>query len=364
MRKFTILFLAIVFGITVGGSSVYLFFTNDYLASYAPTLTAHKNRLYTVSINSSVSESIDHAAPNVVGIVNYSGDKQVGTGSGVIYKLTDDYAYIVTNQHVINEGTRYEVMFNNEEVVEGELIGEDLITDLAVVRIKKGTIDHRITFADSDAIKVGDFVVAIGNPLGLYGTSTLGIVSSTGRLVPIDINRDGDDDWYAQVLQTDAAINPGNSGGALVDLKGNLVGINSMKIASSEVEGIGFSIPTNLVKRITLDIERYGKVIRPYLGVRLVSLTSLTDAERTSANIVDAENGVYIIDVVENSSAEQQGLRTGDVITQVDGEAVLDNSHFKLKLYSYEVGDLVTFTVLRGEKEIRLEFELEADKVQ
>lgn len=205
-----------------------------------------------VDVTSQVTEVVGNVQNTVVGVVNIQNQNifgnqrtQGGTGSGVIYKKEGDHAYIVTNHHVIQGASNVEIVLNNEEQIEAELLGSDMYTDLAVLRVPAGEVPNAIEFGSSESLQVGEPVIAIGNPLGLQfaGSVTQGIISGKERLIPVDFDQNGVVDWQAEAIQTDAAINPGNSGGALVNLDGQLVGINSMKISNPNVEGLGFAIP-------------------------------------------------------------------------------------------------------------------------
>jgi len=274
-----------------------------------------------------------------------------GTGSGVIYKLTSDSAYIVTNNHVVEGGTKVEIETTSGYRVTGTVVGKDAVTDLAVVKIPKGLIDDYIEFSDSSALKVGEYVIAIGNPLGLSSSATLGILSSKERLVPVDTDGDGQDDFYAAVLQTDAAINPGNSGGALINLDGKLIGINSMKIAETYVEGIGFSIPSTLVMRIISELEANGEVNRP---TRLLGITiQLTEYNNFFAN--------KIVDVNNDSWAEQIGLQVDDLIIQINGNSIVNIFDLKYSLTNTPSGETLTLTIVRGNDTIEKEITMPAD---
>lgn len=305
-----------------------------------------------------IDQSINRASPSVVGIVNQQNGQSRSTGSGVIYKVTGDTTYVVTNYHVIKGADDIEVVFDGDVRTKGTVIGHDLMTDLAVVTIPKEDFHQQMVFSKQPVSK-GDFVLAIGNPLGLdlYGTITLGIISAQERFIPVDLDKDGEYDYVAKVIQTDAAINPGNSGGALVDLHGQLIGINSMKIAGSQVEGIGFSIPIDVVQHVIDDIEAYGKVLRPYMGVQLKSMNRLSEAERRRLDI-DLDEGVLVLDVVVGSPAEQGGLITNDVITHFNGDKIEQVSDFRAKLYHYQPNETVMLTVKRDTLSLEVEIKL------
>lgn len=324
--------------------AVFILFGFDKLSTvyplYIPNIF-YKSRVdYVVNIESAVSEAIEKTTKDVVQVNNYLGNTLRGTGSGVIYKLTADKAYIVTNNHVVEGASQVEIETSSGYRIFGTLKGTDAITDLAVIEIDKGTIDHYMSFADSQAIKVGEHVIAIGSPLGLSGSATLGILSSKERLVAVDTNNDEKVDWYASVLQTDAAINPGNSGGALINLDGKLIGINSMKIAESDVEGIGFSIPANLVDRIIVELETSETVNRPerILGISIQGVS------------YDNNNALQITDVVNGSLAEEIGLLTDDIITEINGNSI--NYIFELKYYlsTAKVNEKISLTIIRDKE--------------
>ena len=264
-------------------------------------------------------------------------------GSGVIYKIENGYAYIVTNNHVISGSQELEVLMADGTREKAELIGADKWTDLAVLKIK------------ADEVKAGQTAIAIGSPLGTeFATSvTQGIVSAKDRSVPTDVDGDGKQDWVVTAIQTDAAINPGNSGGALVNAAGQVIGINSMKISKSSVEGIGFAIPSNEVVSIINQLEKSGKVIRPVLGISMVDLTSVSSQGRQQLDLSnDVKEGVVVADVQENSSASKGGLKQYDVITEIDGKPITGVQTLRKALYSKTVGSSMEVTYYRnGQKQ-------------
>lgn len=297
-----------------------------------------------------MEQAIHQAKPAVVGVIRKNQNQDKGTGSGVIYKLTKDEAYIVTNQHVIKDADRIEVALSRDERVKATLVGSDLLTDLAVLKIPRGEINTSIKFAADDDVRLGEFVYAIGNPLGLdlYGSITLGIVSAPKRLIPVDLNKDGEHDFLATVIQTDAAINPGNSGGALINLKGELIGINSMKMTGTQIEGIGFAIPISLVKTIISDLETYQVVQRPYLGIYVKSIDQLKPKIKTELDLEDFKKGVYVSDCIKQSPADISGILVGDVIIKVNEVEIKNVSDFRYQLYQYPLGEVVKLTIARN----------------
>ena len=276
-------------------------------------------------------------------------------GSGVIYKVENGYAYIVTNNHVISGSQELEVLMADGTREKAELIGADKWTDLAVLKIKADKVTTVAEFANSDEVKAGQTAIAIGSPLGTeFATSvTQGIVSAKDRSVPTDVDGDGKQDWVVTAIQTDAAINPGNSGGALVNAAGQVIGINSMKISKSSVEGIGFAIPSNEVVSIINQLEKSGKVIRPVLGISMVDLTSVSSQGRQQLDLSnDVKEGVVVADVQDNSSASKGGLKQYDVITEIDGKPITGVQTLRKALYSKNVGSSMEVTYYRnGQKQ-------------
>ncbi|KGX89257.1 S1C family serine protease [Pontibacillus marinus] len=319
-----------------------------------------------VDVTTQVTKVVADVQETVVGVINIrrgssnffeSQSAQQGTGSGVIYKKSDGKAYVVTNHHVIQGADELEVELIDGTRIEAQLLGSDPYMDLAVLEMSSEKVGKAIKLGSSDDLKVGEPALAIGNPLGLKfaGSVTKGIISGKERAIPQDLNGDGRVDWNAEVVQTDAAINPGNSGGALINIKGQLIGINSMKIAKSAVEGIGFSIPIDIAKPIIQDIEEDGEVTRPYMGVEAYSLADVPRAEweRTLKLPEEVTQGVFLRRVEPASPADAAGLKKYDVITQLDGKPVKDIVDLRKHLYQEkEVGDQMEVTLYReGEKQ-------------
>ena len=276
-------------------------------------------------------------------------------GSGVIYKNADGYAYIVTNYHVIANSQELEVLLADGTRAKAEIVGSDQWTDLAVIRIANTNVSTVAEFANSDDVQVGQTAIAIGSPLGSeFATSvTQGIVSATNRSVATDVDGDGQEDWVVTAIQTDAAINPGNSGGALINSAGQVIGINSMKISKSSVEGMGFAIPSNEVVSIIKQLETDGKITRPALGISMVSLSSVNERVIEQLNLPrDVKNGVVIAEVMAKGSAKAAGLQAYDVIVEMDGQKIEGIQNLRKVLYSHKVGDKLEVTYYRnGQKQ-------------
>ncbi len=314
-----------------------------------------------VDVTTAVTKAIDQASDAVVGVVNiqaagfWSQGGEAGVGSGVIYKKAGSRAFVVTNHHVVENASQLEVSLKDGTRVPAKLLGSDVLMDLAVLEIDAKHVKKVAQFGNSDTVKLGEPVIAIGNPLGLQfaGSVTQGIISGTNRTVEVDLDQDGTPDWNAEVLQTDAAINPGNSGGALVNMKGQVIGINSMKIAQEAVEGIGFSIPINAAIPIISDLEKYGQVRRPYMGVELRSLSDIPSyhLKATLHLPSNVTEGVAVIQVVPMSPAAQAGLQQFDVIVALDGEKVRNVLDLRKYLYTKKsVGEQMEVTFYRDGK--------------
>ncbi len=265
---------------------------------------------------------------------------RMSAGSGVI--ISED-GYVVTNNHVVADANKIEVVLNDKRSYVAELVGADKNTDLAVLRISDNDLPF-LKIGNSDEVKVGQWVVAVGNPFNLNSTVTLGIVSALGRNIDL-LRSQGNQYAIENFIQTDAAINPGNSGGALVNVAGELIGINTA-IASQtgSYAGYGFAVPVNLMKKVVNDIMKYGKVQRAILGVSIQDVNQTLLEEKNLPNL----KGVYIADVVNGGSAEKAGVKKGDVILKVDGEEVNSSSNLQEKVGKYKPGDKVTLTVRRS----------------
>ncbi|GAK48521.1 serine protease do-like HtrA [Secundilactobacillus oryzae JCM 18671] len=267
-------------------------------------------------------------------------------GSGVVYKISGNSAYIVTNNHVVAGSNALEVITSSGKKKEAKIVGKDTVTDLAVIKVNATDIDKVASFGDSSAIKVGETALAIGSPLGSeYATSlTQGIISAKKRTVQ---TTSGD----ATVIQTDAAINPGNSGGPLINLGGQVIGINSMKLASdssgTSVEGMGFAIPSNEVVKIINELIKNGKITRPALGIKYVDLAQISKTQQKSILKLptSVEAGAVVMATPSNSSpAAKAGIKKYDVITAIDSKSITEYRTLRDILYNYKVGDKVKVT--------------------
>ncbi|MFC6222869.1 S1C family serine protease [Hymenobacter artigasi] len=262
-----------------------------------------------------------------------------GSGSGVIIAAN---GYIVTNNHVIDKASKIEVVLDDKRKFEAELVGADPNTDLAVLKVKADNLPF-IKYGNSDDVKVGQWVLAVGNPFNLNSTVTAGIISAKGR--NIDILRRKDNMGIESFIQTDAVVNPGNSGGALVNLNGDLIGINSA-IAShtGSYEGYSFAIPSSLASKVVDDLLKYKVVQRALLGVQIQEV----DAKLASEKKLNTLNGVYVQGLTAGSAAAQAGLKKDDIITQINGVAVNTSSQLQEQVARFRPGDKIKVSYLRG----------------
>ncbi|PGM96470.1 serine protease [Bacillus cereus] len=313
---------------------------------------------------SSLQNMIEDVKEVVVGVINYQKNsdpfamqvqsEEAGSGSGVIYKKTGNKVFIVTNNHVIDGASKIEVKLNNGKNLIAKVVGKDPLLDLAVLEIDGTDVKKVATLGDSEKIRTGESVIAIGNPLGLEGSVTKGIISSNkDRVIPVSTLGNQQVDWQAQVIQTDAAINPGNSGGALFNEQGEVIGINSSKIAQQAVEGIGFAIPINIAKTVLESLEKEGIVKRPMIGVQLFDVEKITNSARDQLKLPkEITNGVVLGNISNQSPAEKGGLQQHDVVSALDEQQIENVVQFRKYLYEKKKsGDTIKVTVYRnGEK--------------
>ena len=339
--------------------------TNNNQKTATTVTTSYKN-------SNSTTEAVDKVKDAVVSVITYSesssdaifdnnnsgneNDQVASEGSGVIYRKDKDYAYLVTNTHVINGAKKVDIRLADGNKVPGEIVGTDTYSDISVVRIPADKVKNVAEFGDSSKLTVGETAIAIGSPLGsdYANTVTQGIVSSLSRNVS---SRSEDGQTIAtQAIQTDAAINPGNSGGPLVNIQGQVIGITSSKSAntnngSSSVDGMGCAIPSNDVVNIIEQLEKNGKVIRPALGIQMVNLSSLSSSSSDRLKLPDnVKNGVVVRSTQTGMPADGK-LEKYDVITKIDDTEISSASDIQSALYKHSINEEIKVTYYRDGKE-------------
>lgn len=360
----------------------------DYIKSFYPNAenqvtSSSDNQVKPVSAQptmasgGSIADTVEKVSKAIVGVVNFQQQQnndfwgnsssgqgqsmQAGSGSGVIFQKNNDSAYIVTNNHVVEGASKLEISLYDGQKTSAEVVGTDALTDLAVLKIDAKYVTSTAAFGDSSKLRPGDQVYAIGNPLGLNlsRTVTQGIVSAVDRSIAISTSAGN---WDTNVIQTDAAINPGNSGGALINPQGQVIGINSLKISESGVEGLGFAIPSNDLLPIVNQLIKSGKVDRPYLGIGLADLDQVPQVywQNLPENV---KEGVLVMNIDPNSTAARAGFQPKDVIVSMNGTKIANSSELRKFLYSkVKTGDEIKFEVYRDGKLITLKGKLSANK--
>lgn len=363
---------SVVLGTCFGVPSIRSKLINNFSSniSTSNSSSTQSNGYVTQTSLSNYSDTAVYAAnkilPSIVGIkIEYTVNTQsffgrsssstaTASGSGII--ISDD-GYILTNNHVVSSSTSesnsyYQItdagkvtvtLFGDETEYEAKIVGQDEQTDLAVIKIEKTGLT-KAEFADSDSVKVGEFAMAVGNPVNMNSTVTTGIISAVNRKIT-----DSDGKTYT-CIQTDAAINSGNSGGALVNSEGKVIGINTLKLSGTGIEGIGFAIPINSTTDITSQLIQYSKVKRPFIGISGIDLNAET---AKTYNLVE---GVYVKSVEDFSAAEKAGLKAGDVIIEVEGKSIKTMDELNEIKNAHQIGDTLKLKVNRdgNEKEITL----------
>lgn len=293
-----------------------------------------------------LSEGIGNVYDSVVYIENYVDSKLSNSGTGFIYKKSDGKAYILTNYHVVSDSTSLKVTLSDDSRSSAKYLGGDKYLDIACISIDDKYVKGVAKMVSSSTATVGDTLFTVGSPLGddYKGTVTRGVLSGKDRMVVAS------NDYVMKVLQTDAAMNPGNSGGPLCNSRGEVIGINSMKLVKNEIEGMAFAISVDDVIGHLDEFEKGEGIVRPYLGV---SIFNLSDKEYFSSNKVakgldtNLDEGVVVVDV-ENNSPSFGKLNSGDIIVKVDGKSVSEVAYFRYEVYKHSIGDKIRITVERG----------------
>lgn len=368
-NKNKILIPVLVFLAFIGGAAWTYLVINQL--DKGTVLTSGPSGNYTVTENS-IAPAVEKIYDATVVVQTYKGNTAISTGTGFVYKKEGSTAYIMTNNHVISSGDSAKVIFSDGTSADTKILGGETYADIAVLTVSSASIKQVATIGNTENIKLGDTVFAVGAPLGdtYSGTVTKGILSGKDRLVEVSFSGTTSD-YYMKVLQTDAALNPGNSGGPLCDINGEVIGVNSLKLteektsttSSYSVEGMGFAIPIEDALYYAGIIEKGETVKRPYLGISMLDITDsyyLWQAGITLPKGVD--EGIAILEVVSSSPAEKAGLKKGDIVIKIENEEVSSVAEFRYELYKHNPGDKIKITYNRDGKENTTELTLEEAK--
>ena len=318
-----------------------------------------------VTINDTgIAEAVAKVYDSVVVVSTYRDGTYIASGTGFVYRQDGDTYYLLTNYHVIEDGDNVTVTFTNGDVVETEIVGHDEYADIAVLSIESDTELTVAELGNNEESRVGDTPFAVGAPLdSAYSwTVTRGIISGKDRMVEVSVSNSNTSDYVMKVLQTDAAINSGNSGGPLCNANGEVIGITSLKLISSGVEGMGFAIPIeDAVEKaeqiISGDVSAY-----PVIGISMLDFSNAYYSQYYSLiRNSGLENGVIVTSVENGSAADEAGIEANDIITAIDGEEVLNSAYLRYYLYQHSVGDDITVTVYRDGSTRDLKLTLSAD---
>ena len=313
--------------------------------------------------NGGISQSVSKVYDSVVMIKGYYRNRNIGSGSGYVYKKDDNYGYIMTNQHVVENTDKLIIKFSSGEEVEGTLLGGDKYIDIAVIRVPVDKIISVASIGSTENLKIGDTIFTVGTPVSeeYFNSVTGGHISGLNRKVTVDV--ESKSDWVQDVIQIDASINPGNSGGPLVNFNGEVIGVNSLKLVDSSVEGMGFSIKIEDAMKHIDKLEKGEKIIRPLIGINYVNTTDTYSLARFGISIDSSiTEGIVVTGIVSNSGASNAGLQKGDVIIKLNDDKVSNVSNLKYLLYKHDVGETIKITYIRGKETKTTEVTLTANE--
>ncbi|WP_423364691.1 S1C family serine protease [Mycoplasma sp. P36-A1] len=344
---------------------VILFFINTIMivqmyngSTGSSTSTTSKSE--SITISDDTTELVKKVEDSVVTVALYQKNRLIGNGSGSIISSSNGDTRILTNHHVVDngDGVEIKVLFSNGKEETATVVGSDSISDLALLKVKTDFKVQTLPIGDSGALQAGETVIAIGSPLDITfkGTVTKGIISGLDRQIETDSNNDGDPDYVMQVIQTDTTINPGNSGGPLINMAGQLVGVNTSKISMEGYEGMGFAIPANEATSIIEQLEKNGKVDRPTLGISYYSIANIPEYAYSEYGITDKmpDGAIIVAEVTKNSAAAKAGLKENDIIVKVNDKEITSTSIFTSALYATKTKEKLNLVVSRNGKEVNI----------
>ena len=350
-----------VFWYIMGGFFLFLLgaggmlFLVDYFYDFEDSSGNEGGIFKQVTVNDTgIADAVSKVYDSVVVVENYKKGNLVSTGTGFVYNKDKKYGYILTNNHVIDGATEVYVTFTNGTREKVNVVGTDIYSDVALLKVDVDSIISVAEIGNSEKIRLGDTTFAIGAPLDyqVYSWSvTRGIISGKERLVEVSLSNSYSSDYVMEVLQTDTAINSGNSGGPLCNANGEVIGITNMKLASSNIEGMGFAIPIEKAIEYAKIFLSGKTIVRPYLGISMYDLSSMKNSFYYYNINTELDEGVYINSVEKGSCAADAGLQSGDIITKIDDIDIKSSAYLRYILYEHNVGDKIKITYYRKNKE-------------
>ena len=341
-------FLLFIGTFIIGITSTF-FIIDKYPNLFRETITKLEKDV-TITENG-IADAVDKVYDSVIVVSTYKQNQLIGTGSGFIYKTNESEAYLITNHHVVDGGNSFKITFTDGDLVDATLVGSDEYSDIAVLKVENKEGYKAVEIGNSDTMRVGDTTFVVGAPLGdVYSWSvTRGILSGKERLVEVSLSNSYQSDYIMNVLQTDSPVNSGNSGGPISNSNGEVIGVVNAKISSTGVEGIGFAIPIEVAMEKAEQIINGNKSSYPYLGVSMLNVEDARNYINYRRYITDnnINSGVIVIDIEKDSPASKDGMKSGDIITEINGKEVKNVAYLRYELYKYKIGETIKVKVLR-----------------
>ncbi len=351
MSKKALNISGIILSFFIGVIAMYLVVLK-YPMNTGDTTSTKTSKNVTVT-DTGIADAVEKLYDAVVVVGSYKEGTLASSGTGFVYKIENDSAYIITNHHVVDGATSVKIKQSNDTIEDVELVASDKYADIAVLKINKDKVLAVAEIGSSEKTRAGDTVFTIGGPLSdeYSWTVTRGVLSGKERLVEVSVSNTNSADWVMSVLQTDASINNGNSGGPLANANGEVIGVTNMKLVSSGVEGMGFAIPIEDAINYANQLVSDGKIVRPFLGVSMGSVNDAYSLYHYGITVdEDIKSGVVVVETQEKSPAAKAGLVKGDVIIKLEDYDITTVAKLKYYLYKYNVGDKVKITYIRNGK--------------
>ena len=355
-NNIVVIMVAVLLSFLSGTIGAYLVITN--VPSVSKSIVQNVSELdYT---ENSIAPSVEKVKNGVVVVMSYKNGAEISTGTGFVYKKDGNISYIMTNNHVIENADSVKLMLDDGTTIDGSIVGGETYSDIAVLTSTSDKLTTVLETGDSTKTNVGDTIFTVGSPMGdtYRGTVTKGILSGKDRLVEVSFSGTTSD-YYMKVLQIDAAINPGNSGGPLLNLNGEVIGVNSLKLVQDEIEGMGFAIPIEDALNYAASLEGGTGLERPFVGISMLDISDQYYLWQNGITVPkEVTEGVAILEVVKDSPAEKAGLQKSDIIISLNDNKISSLAHFRYELYKHKPDDKITITYLRDGKENKTEITL------